>query len=293
MKIRFAGRPGNQTRVLAKELAFRGHEILGQGADAEVEVTTSFEEAEVHSVLGGSASLKVFLDIDRVIHADEPDALPDWMRGFDLYLAAAPERLLAEFEAEQGIRRARTLYASFDPRAFYFQDMPSFWDLGASAEHDFLVETAKLWPEGRFVIAQNGGPVASRIPGSALGFPKNIQRIPFPSPEERCGFFNQQRFHLSSDLCPTASFFEAAACGTPLITPYWRGLEHFLEIGSEVLIADSADQVVAFLTELPEERRLEISSRARSRFLRHHSSPQRAGEFERYLQESIDQGDSR
>jgi len=38
-------------------------------------------------------------------------------------------------------------------------------------------------------------------------------------------------------FCPSGRLFEAAACGTPLLSDAWVGIEHFFEPGEEIIIA--------------------------------------------------------
>ena len=45
--------------------------------------------------------------------------------------------------------------------------------------------------------------------------------------------------------------FEAAACGTPIISDYWTGLEEIFEPGREILVARSADDTLRFLQTTP------------------------------------------
>jgi spore maturation protein CgeB len=82
--------------------------------------------------------------------------------------------------------------------------------------------------------------------------------------------------------CPSGRFFEAAACGVPVLSDTWEGLEAFFEPGREVLIATGTDDVVAAITRAPEEL-AGIGHRARERALRQHTARHRAIELERLL----------
>ena len=37
--------------------------------------------------------------------------------------------------------------------------------------------------------------------------------------------------------CPSGRLFEAAACGAPILSDWWEGLEAFFEPGEEILVA--------------------------------------------------------
>jgi spore maturation protein CgeB len=121
-----------------------------------------------------------------------------------------------------------------------------------------------------------------------LSWPKNVQRVQHLPPKEHCAFYNRQRFTLNvtreamvqSGYSPSVRLFEAAACGTPIITDAWTGIETFLEPGREILIAKTSDDVTRILNDMDEQQRLLIASRARSRILREHTADHRAREIE-------------
>jgi spore maturation protein CgeB len=84
---------------------------------------------------------------------------------------------------------------------------------------------------------------------------------------------------------PSVRIFEAAACGTVIITDPWEGLEHFFLPGEEILPVRSADEVLDLLKTMPEERIHEISTRARRKVLSAHTAKHRAAELEQYVAE--------
>jgi spore maturation protein CgeB len=77
--------------------------------------------------------------------------------------------------------------------------------------------------------------------------------------------------------------FEAASCGTPIISDDWPGLKTLFQPNDEILIASEARDVLEILQGMPEHVAREIGSRARERVLREHTSAHRALEFERYI----------
>ena len=85
---------------------------------------------------------------------------------------------------------------------------------------------------------------------------------------------------------PSVRLFEAAACGTPVISDYWEGLEEFFEPGREILIAKDADDVAAILHDVPDDERAAIGSRARSRVMARHTAVHRAEELEAFTAEA-------
>jgi spore maturation protein CgeB len=78
--------------------------------------------------------------------------------------------------------------------------------------------------------------------------------------------------------------FEAAACGTPIISDAWAGIEEVLQPEREILIAHGTDDVVGYLRDVSDRERAEIASRARERVLQRHTAWARAGELDSYVQ---------
>jgi spore maturation protein CgeB len=82
--------------------------------------------------------------------------------------------------------------------------------------------------------------------------------------------------------CPSGRLFEAAACGTAILSDWWPGMEEFFEPGRDILIArESADALDALA--LPAEERRRIARSARERTLDCHTAAIRAAELETML----------
>jgi spore maturation protein CgeB len=88
---------------------------------------------------------------------------------------------------------------------------------------------------------------------------------------------------ISSGFCPSGRIFEAAACRTTVITDCWAGLEEFFEPGKEIIVAESAEDVIRAIAS-PHETIDSIGEAAYRRFLIQHTSDRRAAELESYLQ---------
>jgi spore maturation protein CgeB len=82
--------------------------------------------------------------------------------------------------------------------------------------------------------------------------------------------------------CPSGRLFEAAACGTPLLSDVWDGMEEFFESGEEIILARGEDDALAALEIADDELRV-IARRARERTLDQHSSARRAEQLVRLL----------
>jgi spore maturation protein CgeB len=151
-----------------------------------------------------------------------------------------------------------------------------------------MLQAARHWPEGKFIVA---GPM---YPDS-IRWPANVERIVHLSPREHRAFYNAQRFTLNltradmraAGFSPSVRLFEAAACATPIISDEWDGIGELFEIGEEILLSRSAEETLRYLREIPEETRRAIGEKARQRVLREHTAAHRAEELERYLVEAL------
>lgn len=214
---------------------------------------------------------------------------------YQLYLSFTGGPTLRRLEREFGAPMARPLYCSVDPALYYPVSVNMKWDLGYMGTYSddrqpvldkLLVEPARRWCDGRFVVA---GPQYPR----AIRWPRNVRRRVHLAPAKHREFYNAQRFTLNitranmvrAGWSPSVRLFEAAACGTPIITDPWNGLDHFFTPGSEILIANSPEETLHYLQHIPEEQRQLIGHRARQRVLAEHTSHHRALDLEAHIAE--------
>jgi spore maturation protein CgeB len=92
---------------------------------------------------------------------------------------------------------------------------------------------------------------------------------------------------ISAGFSPSVRLFEAAACGVPIITDRWPGLESIFAPGQEIIVVEAPHEVIQVLRELPEERRLSIAAAARRRLLLSHTPEHRAKQLEGYYREVV------
>ena len=222
----------------------------------------------------------------------------DVLRRYDLYLSFTGGPTLQDLERRWGARAARPLYCSADPDLYQpAPDTPCRWDLGYLGTYstdrqpvleELLCAPARHWPEGRFVVA---GPLYP----ADLGWPGNVERIEHLPPADHRDFYAAQRFTLNvtrADMVrrghsPSVRLFEAACCGTPIISDWWEGLDQLFTPGEEILIARGADEVSAIIRSMPEERRLAIGAAGRARVLAAHTGDHRAEELEAYAHQAL------
>jgi spore maturation protein CgeB len=82
---------------------------------------------------------------------------------------------------------------------------------------------------------------------------------------------------------PSVRLFEAAGCGVAIISDDWEGLSEVLTPGREILVAHTREDVLQYLTELPEEEVRNLAASARARCLLHHTAAARASELLTYI----------
>jgi spore maturation protein CgeB len=274
-------------------------------ADADVAMVTSYcpdGVAATERVLSSPAPLRVFYDMDTPVtlerlRAGEPvDYLgPRGLRDFDLVLSFTGGKALAELKERLGARRVTPLYGSVDPEVHhpvppvegYRADLSY---LGTYAEdrqptlQRLFIEPARRLPGRRFVIG--GAMYPQDFPWT-----ENIYFVKHMPPAEHPAFFSSSRLTLNvtrramaeMGYCPSGRLFEASACGTPLLTDWWEGLEEFYRPGEEILVARTTEDAVGAL-ELSDAELGKIARAARERAMEEHTADRRARDLEQALE---------
>jgi spore maturation protein CgeB len=208
---------------------------------------------------------------------------------FDIYFSFSGGAVLERLRSEFAAREAAELYCSVDSNRYRNTGEPMHWDLGYlgtySADRQpmldrLLIEPAWRLPEMRFVVA---GP---QYPAS-IQWPPNVDRIEHLPPVEHASFYSRQRYTLNvtrSDMIaagwsPSVRLFEAAACGTAIISDRWRGLEELFPDRLALIIADNSDEVIRVLGKFSDTERQALAAEARRRVMRDHTGSARATQF--------------
>jgi spore maturation protein CgeB len=267
--------------------------------EADVVIVGSYVPEGVpvaHWVLDHARGVTGFYDIDTPVTlakleaGDEEYLTAALIPRFDLYLSFTGGPILDRLERRYGARSAQPLYCSVDPEIYRPSPEPIRWDLGYLGTYSpdrqpkldsLLAEPARLWREGQFVVA---GP---QYPAD-ISWPANVERIEHLPPPEHASFYNAQRFTLNvtrdamvaAGWSPSVRLFEAAACGVPIVSDWWEGLDSLFAPGEEILVARSGPEVVAILRDTPEARAREIGEAARRRVLAEHTAAHRAEALE-------------
>ncbi|MFL6350663.1 MAG: glycosyltransferase [Bryobacteraceae bacterium] len=216
---------------------------------------------------------------------------------YKLYFSFTGGPTLDFIEKELGSPCAKALYCSVDPAVYYPQCEPTRWDIGylgtyaadrQAALQSLLLNVARKDPRRPFVVA---GP---QYPQTIM-WPGNVERIEHLPASEHREFYNSQKFTLNltrgdmirSGYSPSVRLFEAGACGIPVLTDEWPGLQTFYEPYSEILPVRTDTDLARYL-QMPDEQRLEVAQRARQRTLRFHTSAVRAREFDAHVNASLE-----
>ncbi len=220
---------------------------------------------------------------------------PEIIPGYDLYLSFTGGPTLGRLERQYGSPRARALYCSVDPDAYPPLQVPKRWDLSYLGTYSddrqptlerLLVDVARRMPDRRFVVA---GP---QYP-AGIDWPANVERIEHVPPREHAEFYAASRFTLNvtrADMIaagwsPSVRLFEAAACGVPIISDRWNGIEELFAPGREIILADDGDAVAEALA-TSDTGAAAIGGAARARVLAAHTAAHRASELQGYLLEA-------
>jgi len=266
-------------------------------AEADVGMVTSYcpdGVAATRLVLDSPVPLRCFYDLDTPVTlarlaAGEPVGYlgAEGLGGFDLVLSYTGGAALDALRDRLGARRVTPLYGSVDPKVHrprapepHYAAKLSY--LGTYAEDRqqalecLFVEPARQRPAARFVI---GG---AQYP-PAFPWTQNIYFVRHVPPAAHPAFYCSSSLTLNvtraamagMGWCPSGRLFEAAACGTPVLSDWWEGLDEFFEPGREILVARTTADALAAL-DLPAAALAAIARRARARVLDEHTAARRA-----------------
>jgi spore maturation protein CgeB len=270
---------------------------------ADVAIVTSFcpDAVEATELVISSRALRVFYDLDTPVTLAKSKAGervfylgPRALQDFDLVLSFTGGRALLEMRELLGARHVEPLYGSVDPQAHHpapsrdhYRSLLSYLGTYSSdrqkALDAFFFEPARRLSAHRFVLGGALYPAEHSVPS-------NVHRFEHVAPPEHAVFFGSSSVTLNLTRgvmaqyghCPSGRLFEASACGTPILTDYFEGLETFFEPGRELLVAETTEQVLDALSRSPRDLRL-IGERARTRVLQDHTADARAQDFERIV----------
>jgi spore maturation protein CgeB len=266
-------------------------------ADADIAMVTSYCPDAIAAsdiVCAAPRAMSVFYDLDTPVtlsslrRGEPPPYIgARGLRDFDLVLSYTGGAAVGQLSDVLGARRVHPLYGHVDPDAYrpvppeprYRSDLSylgTFAEDRQQALELLLVKPASIRAEQVFMIG--GALYPKDFPWSP-----NIFFVRHLPPTEHPAFFCSSRLTLNitrRDMaamgwCPSGRLFEASACGTPILSDFWEGLDAFFEPGQEIFIVRGTDDVLT-LMDRPEAELRRVGSAARERVLDEHTSEVRA-----------------
>lgn len=302
----FAFVPGGQLHLYADFESVRASAARELGR-ADAALVSSYcpdgpEASEL--VLGSKVPVRAFYDMDtpitlaRIAAGERVPYLPrDGLARFDLVLSFTGGRALDALRERLCARKVAPLYGSVDPDVHGpVSPSPDFAAdasyLGTYAEdrqgalEALFLEPADRLKHKRFLL---GG---SQYP-EAFPWRANLFYVQHVAPPQHAAFYCSSPITLNvtrspmarMGFCPSGRLFEAAACGTAVLSDAWEGLEAFFTPGSEILLARSTAEAVSILA-ASREALAAVGRAARARALRDHTGLHRARELVDHLSDA-------
>jgi spore maturation protein CgeB len=275
--------------------------------EADVAMVTSYCPDGISAselVLHSKGALKTFYDLDTPVTLEAISSGKQLayigargLRDFDLVLSYTGGAALTELQKQLGARRVAPLYGHVDPEVHTpatpreefrcdFSYLGTYAEDRQEALRILFLEPARHLPHLRFLI---GG---AQYP---MDFPwlDNLFFVRHIPPPDHPAFYCSGRITLNvtrramakMGYCPSGRLFEAAACGVPLLSDVWQGLETFFEPSRELLTVNNTEEAEAAL-QLTDAELSRISSAARERTLADHTSERRAEYLEKILEQA-------
>jgi spore maturation protein CgeB len=279
-------------------------------SDADAAMVTSYCPDGIAAsdlILEAAVPVRAFYDLDtpvtlaRLEAGESVDYIgPRGLSEFDVVLSYTGGRALEELQRRLGARRVVPLYGSVDKDAYrpsegaaqYRADLSYMGTYAADRQpalEQLLVEPARRLPERRFLIGGTQYP-------AVFPWTSNIFFVRHLPPGEHPAFYSSARLTLNvtraamarMGYCPSGRLFEATACGAPVLSDAWEGLEAFFRPDSEILVAHDTESAISAL-EISDAELARIAERARQRTLDEHTADRRAAELESAIQGAASQ----
>ena len=279
------------------------HRARRELADADAGIVTSYcpDALAATDLVLTAPGRHVFYDLDSPVTLAELAAGRtvsyigrEGLAPFDLVLSYTGGIALSALRLRLDARRVAPLYGSVDPDHYWpsaeiYGPRAALSYLGTyaadrqAAVKALLVEPARRRPDQRFLI---GG---AQYP---LDFPwaSNIEFWRHVPAHDHRRFYAAARLTLNVTRqamtalgwCPSGRLFEAAACGTPIVSDWWEGLDEFFAPSREIIVVRTTEDMLAALARSDTEL-ARIGTAARDRVLTKHTAEHRAAELEMLL----------
>ena len=276
--------------------AARGADLVVKASG--VGVFDALLEREVLA-LRAPTTLVAFWDVDAPatlarVHDDPADPFRPLVPDYDLVLTYGGGDPVVAAYAALGARQCVPVYNALDP-ATHFPVPPEArfaCDCVLLANRlpdrearigEFFFGAAERAPGRRFLLGGNGW--------QGHGMPPNVGYVGHVYTADHnavnasaTAVLNVHRDSMvRNGWSPATRLFEAAGAAACQITDAWRGIEEFLEPGTEVLVAEDGAAVAAQLEALTPERARAIGRAAYRRVLAEHTYAHRARQLEQVL----------
>jgi spore maturation protein CgeB len=273
-----------------------------QGADVAMVTSYCFDGiAATELLVESGVPLGVFYDLDTPVtlaRLGQGETVSyigaRGLADFDLVLSYTGGAALNELQQTLHARQVAPLYGSVDPeihrrveqRPHYRADLSYIGTYSADRQkvlEELFVASAHELGDRRFVMAGASYP-------DAFPWSSNIFFVRHLPPQEHPAFYSSSRLTLNvtrapmarMGYCPSGRLFEAAACGTPILSDDWDGMGNFFTPGEEILIAGSTANAIEAIESSDAELQ-RISAAAYNRVMTCHTADHRARELERIL----------
>jgi spore maturation protein CgeB len=270
------------------------------GADAGIVTSYCPDALAATGVVLAAPGLHLFYDLDTPVTLSQlakgravPYIGPDALAPFDLILSYTGGVALTALHNRLGAKRVAPLYGSVDPD-HYQPTAPEGQRAALSylgtyaadrqmALETLFVEPARRRPDDRFIIG--GAQYPADFPwGANVFFWRHVAAHEHPKfyASARSTLNVTRQAMAALGWCPSGRLFEAAACGTPIVSDWWGGLDEFFAPAREIIVVRTTGDVMAAL-ERSDAELLRIGAAARERALTGHTAARRAAELEMLL----------
>jgi spore maturation protein CgeB len=276
--------------------------MLERARDADVIVKASgvgvFDQLLEAAIpgLARPSTQTIFWDVDAPatldrVAADPRDLWRDQLRQYDWILTYGGGQPVVDRYSALGAKRCVPIYNALDPSThFPVEHAPRFAsDVSLLANRlpdreqrveEFFLRPAKMLPDQRFLLGGSGW--------DDKVVPSNVTRLGHVFTQDHNAFNSSAGLVLNvardsmveSGFSPATRIFEAAGASSCIITDAWKGIEHFLEPGVEILVAHDGDEVAALARAYPPERARRIGENARRRIFAEHTYAHRAKQLD-------------
>lgn len=301
-------RPKGMRVELYQSLSEIQADVNREIASADVALVTSYcpdGPAAARLILDSTVQLRIFYDLDTPItldclHTGKAVAyLPaEGLSEFDLVLSYTGGRALLELQTQLAARAAVPLYGWVDPETHApilgddemrsaLSYMGTYAQDRQAALEELFVAPAHLLPADRFVIG--GTQYPEDFPwGENIFFVRHLPPAMHPTffCSSRATLNVTRRAMAEYGFCPSGRLFEAAACGVPLLSDTWEGLDSFFVPGEEILSVKTRFDVLDALSLSNRELRM-VAEAARVRTLEHHTAQRRVLELESICEKAL------